>query len=199
MVVIRKFEVSHLNTNCYLVTKNNSGILIDAGENPTEIIYYVKDRGIELKAILATHGHFDHVLGVPELKKHLGEVIFYLHGNDEPLVKNDPRTSHISVDGYVKEGEMEFDGIRVKVIETPGHTLGSVTYLIENNLFTGDTLFNESIGRYDLGGDKALLKKSLKRLMELDDLLTVYPGHGFLTTLGYEKLHNPFLNGEIDW
>ena len=94
---------------------------------------------------------------------------------------------------------MEFDGIRVKVIETPGHTLGSVTYLIENNLFTGDTLFNESIGRYDLGGDKALLKKSLKRLMELDDLLTVYPGHGFLTTLGYEKLHNPFLNGEIDW
>lgn len=200
MIVVKKFEVGSLNTNCYLVIEGKRGILIDAGEDPEEIIQYIKSREIELEAILATHGHYDHILGVPTLKKYLGNVPFYLHKNDEKLVKSDYRTSSISADKYLEgEGELVFGNIKVKVIETPGHTLGSVSYLIGDSLFTGDTLFNESIGRYDLGGDKELLKKSLRKLMELDDSLTVYPGHGFFTTLGYEKLHNPFLNGEIEW
>ncbi|BCU69152.1 MBL fold metallo-hydrolase [Stygiolobus caldivivus] len=200
MVTVKKFEVGELNTNCYLVIEGNSGILIDAGENPGEIIGYIQSRDIKLRAILATHGHFDHILGIPEIKKYFDGVISYLHRNDKNLVRNDRRTHSIVIDRYIdREGELNFGQIKVKVIETPGHTLGSVTYLIDSYLFTGDTLFNESIGRYDLGGDKELLRKSLEKLKQMNDLLTVYPGHGFFTTLGYEKIHNPFLNGEIEW
>ncbi|MFP3225887.1 MAG: MBL fold metallo-hydrolase [Sulfolobaceae archaeon] len=198
MINIKRFELGDYFTNTYVVSKSSYAILIDAGDKPYEVINYIRDKGLELKAILATHGHFDHLMGVPEIKK-VFNVPLYLHIADEELVKRDHRTREVQIDYYLKEGDLIFGDIRVKVIETPGHTMGSVCFLIENSLFTGDTLFNENIGRYDLGGDKELLKRSLKRLIELDDLLDVYPGHGFITTLGYEKLHNPFLNGEINW
>lgn len=198
-MIIKRFVVGDYLTNTYLVISGNEAILIDVGENPIEVIEYLKNNDIKLKSIYATHGHFDHVLGVTEVKKYF-KVPLYIHKNDEELMKRDERTKNIEVDGYIKEGDIiKIGNEEIKVIETPGHTLGSVCYLTNDGIFTGDTLFNHSIGRYDIGGDKELLKKSLKRLMELDDGLTVYPGHGFLTTLGYEKLTNPFLNGEFDW
>jgi len=198
-MIIKRFIVGDYLTNTYLVISGNEAILIDVGENPIEVIEYLKNNDIKLRSIYATHGHFDHVLGVTEVKKHFN-IPFYIHKNDEELMKNDERTKNVEVDGYVKEGDIiKVGNDEIRVIETPGHTLGSVCYLTNDGIFTGDTLFNHSIGRYDIGGDKELLKKSLKRLMELDDGLIVYPGHGFLTTLGYEKLTNPFLNGEFDW
>jgi len=198
-MIIKRFIVGDYLTNTYLVISGNEAILIDVGENPIEVIEYLKNNDIKLKSIYATHGHFDHVLGVTEVKKYF-DVPFYIHKNDEELMKNDERTKNVKVNGYVKEGDIiKVGNDEIRVIETPGHTLGSVCYLTSDGIFTGDTLFNHSIGRYDIGGDKELLKKSLKRLMELDDGLIVYPGHGFLTTLGYEKLTNPFLNGEFDW
>ncbi|AAY79547.1 MBL fold metallo-hydrolase [Sulfolobus acidocaldarius] len=198
MVTVKRFEIGDYFTNSYLVIEEDDSILIDVGGDPSEILEYVRTNNINLKAILATHGHFDHVIGVPLIQRHF-KVPFYMNRKDEIILRYDSRTREINVDGDLKEGVINFGKILVKVIETPGHTLGSVSFMIEDNLFTGDTLFNENIGRYDLGGDREYLKKSLRRLMDLEDLLNVYPGHGFITTLGYEKLNNPFLNGEIDW
>ena len=198
-MIIKRFVVGNYSTNTYLLISDKDAILIDVGEDPIEVIEYIKTHEIKLRFIYATHGHFDHVLGVNQIKRHFG-VPFYIHKNDVELMKKDERTKNIEVDGYIKEGDIiKIGDEEIKIIETPGHTLGSVCYLTNEGIFTGDTLFNNSIGRYDLGGDKELLKNSLKRLMQLDDGLIVYPGHGFLTTLGYEKLMNPFLNGEFDW
>ena len=198
-MIIRRFVVGDYLTNTYLLISGNEAILIDVGQNPVEVIEYIKAHEIKLNSIYATHGHFDHVLGVTQIKSYF-DVPFYIHKNDTELMKKDERTRNIKIDGYVKEGDIIKVGEEeLKVIETPGHTLGSVCYLMNDGIFTGDTLFNNSIGRYDIGGDKEMLKRSLKRLMQLDDGLTVYPGHGFFTTLGYEKLTNPFLNGEFDW
>lgn len=198
-MIVKRFIVGDYSTNTYLLISGKDAILIDVGENPIEVIEYIKAHEIKLKSIYATHGHFDHVLGVNQIKDYFN-VPFYIHKNDAELMKKDERTRNIGVDGYIKEGDIiELGDEEIRVIETPGHTLGSVCYLTNDSIFTGDTLFNNSIGRYDLGGDKELLKKSLKRLMQLEDGLIVYPGHGLITVLGYEKLKNPFLNGEFDW
>jgi len=198
-MIIRRFVVGDYLTNTYLLISGKDAILIDAGQNPVEVIEYIKAHEIKLNSIYATHGHFDHVLGVTQIKSYF-DVPFYIHEKDEELMKKDERTKEIKIDGFVKEGDVVKIGEEeLRVIETPGHTLGSVCYLLNDGIFTGDTLFNNSIGRYDIGGDKELLKKSLKRLTQLDDGLTVYPGHGLFTTLGYEKITNPFINGEFDW
>jgi len=198
-MIIRRFVVGDYLTNTYLLISGNDAILIDVGQNPVEVIEYIKTHEIKLNSIYATHGHFDHVLGVTQIKSYF-DVPFYIHKNDVELMKKDERTKEIKIDGLVREGDIVKIGEEeLRIIETPGHTLGSVCYLMNDGIFTGDTLFNNSIGRYDIGGDKELLKKSLKRLTQLDDGLTVYPGHGFLTTLGYEKIMNPFINGEFEW
>ncbi|QGR17661.1 MBL fold metallo-hydrolase [Sulfurisphaera ohwakuensis] len=199
MMIVKRFILGEYSTNTYLVISGDEGILIDVAENPSEVIDYILTNNIKLKSIYATHGHFDHVLGVTEVKKYFN-VPFFLHRSDLHLLRRDERTKGIVPDGFIDEKSIiKIGNEELKVIETPGHTMGSVCYIFDDGIFTGDTLFNGSIGRYDLGGDKNLLKKSLNKLMELNDGLTVYPGHGFFTTLGYEKLTNPFLNGEFEW
>lgn len=198
-MIVRRFIVGNYSTNTYLIISGNEAIIIDPGEAPYEVIHYILSNGVKLKAIYATHGHFDHILGVKELKREFS-VPFHVNEKDLELIGRDERTHDIVPDGFIKEGDEIYVGTeKLRVIETPGHTLGSICFLTPDSIFTGDTLFNGSIGRYDLGGNKDLMKKSLKRLTSLGDWLTVYPGHGFFTTLGYEKLTNPFLNGEFDW
>ncbi|BFH72426.1 MBL fold metallo-hydrolase [Sulfurisphaera javensis] len=198
-MIVKRFIVGEYSTNSYLLISGNEAILIDVGDNPSEIVDYILSNNIRLKSIYATHGHFDHVLGVKQIKQYFN-VPFFVHKNDLKLINNDERTKDITVDGFVDENtKIQIGNEVLSVIETPGHTLGSVCYLFDEGIFTGDTLFNGSIGRYDLGGDKELLKKSLNKIMHLNDGLTVYPGHGFFTTLGYEKITNPFLNGEFEW
>lgn len=198
-MIIKYFTLGSYSTNTYLVISGNEAILIDIAENPSEVIDFIKKNDLKLKAIYATHGHFDHVLGVNEIKE-VFRVPFYINERDLKILREDARTSNIEVDGFIKEGDkIQIGNEYLTVLETPGHTMGSVCFLFEDGIFVGDTLFNGSIGRYDLGGDKELLKKSLNRILSLRDDLTVYPGHGLLTTIGYEKLTNPFLNGEFDW
>lgn len=198
-MIVKRFIVGEYSTNSYLVISNNEAVLIDLGGDPSSVIQYILENKIKLKAVYATHGHFDHVIGVQKLKE-VFKVHFHLHENDLGLLRRDERTKDIEVDSFVKENdEIKIGDETLKVIETPGHTLGSVCYLFNEGIFTGDTLFNGSIGRYDLGGNKEMLKKSINKIMQLDDTLTVYPGHGFFTTLGYEKLTNPFINGEFEW
>ncbi|MEM3832718.1 MAG: MBL fold metallo-hydrolase [Thermoprotei archaeon] len=210
---VKTFVIGPLNTNCYVVYEDKEAIIIDVGGDPTPIINFLDDELIRPKLILATHGHFDHVLGVSILKKKYS-IPFMIHSKDVTFLRNikgivknliemydvrsvlstldyveDPRP-----DSTFREGSIISVGkISLKVLETPGHTLGSSCFLSYNTLFSGDTLFKGSIGRMDFGGDVNLMKISLKKLKKLPDNFIVYPGHGPVTTLGYEKTTNQFL------
>ncbi|ARM75567.1 MBL fold metallo-hydrolase [Acidianus manzaensis] len=207
-MIIENFVSGPLNTNSYLLISNNEAIVIDAGGDMSELINYLKAKSITPKIIIATHGHFDHILGMPQLKKFYPSTLFIINEKDIDLVKDSKRMA-ISLgvemeeipfpDQFIKDGnKIILNDEELKIIETPGHTMGSICILTKNSIFTGDTLFNETVGRTDLGGSTDFLKNSLEKLKQLPDELIVYPGHGNFTTLGYEKLHNPFLNGEID-
>ena len=210
---VKTFVIGPLNTNCYVVYEDKEAIIIDVGGDPTPIINFLESKSIRPKLILATHGHFDHVLGVNILKKKYS-IPFMIHSKDVNFLRNTKEVvkNFIEIYGvedvlgtlnYVENPEpdrtfeegsiISVENISLKVLETPGHTLGSSCFLGHDVLFSGDTLFKGSIGRVDFGGDNKLMKISLRKIKELPDNLIVYPGHGPVTTLGYEKITNPFL------
>ncbi|NMA07457.1 MAG: MBL fold metallo-hydrolase [Ruminococcaceae bacterium] len=186
-----KIDVLHvgfLGTNCYIVTdKNKIGAVIDPGEEGDKIIRFIEKNGIDCRFVLLTHGHFDHVGALKEVLSATGAKLVASSADSE----NEMTPDIEAVEGLVvKVGDMDF-----KVLSTPGHSKDSVCYLTEEALFSGDTLFFESIGRTDFpGGDFGEMKKSLKKLrdMEIDDI-AVYPGHGASTDLKYERENNPFM------
>ena len=196
--MILKFVEGPLCDNNYLLynetTKN--ALLIDC-TNPSPAIDEAIDlNNLNLTAILLTHGHFDHILGVNYYRKKYGAKAF-IHKNDEPMVTN--INSYMAflgrydnyevpiIDGFL-ENEFSLDDEIIKVIHTPGHSKGSVCFLYNDKLFTGDTLFLESYGRTDLpSGSFEELKQSLSSLFTLDENLKVLPGHGDDTTIKHEK------------
>ncbi len=206
MLLIERIIVGSLMSNVYLVFDNvtNEGILIDAGDDADKIIEVIKKNNVEVKRIYATHGHFDHVLAIGELKDYL-ECKFYIHQDDSPIVEKAAESCRRLLgrgcsdpprpDGYVKDGDKITVGENViRVLHTPGHTPGSVSYLTDDVVFTGDTLFAGAIGRHDFpGGNLEQLLKSLNKLLNLPDHYSVYPGHGPSTTIGVERIYNPFI------
>ena len=179
--------------------------MIDASAFIPEIIASVKEFGVDVEYILLTHGHFDHIMGLTELKKALNAKAVICH---DDLIISDNINEFTRLFGglsesvpptyekFVKDGDIITVGdMQIKVIHTPGHTEGGVCYLIEDKLFSGDTLFRGSVGRTDLfGGSFEELLDSIKnKLFKLDDNITVYPGHGPVTTIGYEKKYNEIL------
>ncbi len=200
---IEKFVVGYLENNLYLIideaTKKTA--LIDATANAPEIAKKVTELGLDVEYILLTHGHFDHVLGVNELRKTLGAKAL-LHKADLLISDNINEYGRLfglgecdipEYDGFIEDAQVIKVGeLEIRVIFTPGHTQGGVCFLVENQLFSGDTLFQMSIGRTDLfGGDYETLAKSIKtKLFTLNENITVYPGHGDKTSIGYEKKHN---------
>jgi len=192
-----------IDANNYLIWDETSkeAALIDCSEFKDVIVEDIKEHNLNLKYILLTHGHFDHVMGINEMAEVTGAKVA-LNKSDTVLLDNIneyckllglpdveiPRHDMLLDDGTVlKLGNME-----IKSIYTSGHTEGGLCYLVENNLFSGDTLFRDCYGRTDLfGGDFSKIKVSLKDILfKLDNSITVYPGHGDSTTIGYEKLHN---------
>lgn len=153
------------------------------------------------RLILLTHGHFDHILAVGDLRSERAPVCIhredahYLTERDmfSPLIPYDPRPFDPADYVFDKEGSYTVAGFTFYVIPSPGHTKGGVCYLFEDNLFTGDTLFNGSIGTLDFGGDESDMRASLKMLCNLPGDYTVYPGHNGKTTLSDEIATNPFL------
>lgn len=184
MVEIKKFVLGALENNVYLLIKEKDAVLIDC-KQPAVILRYLEKNGLKLKMILLTHGHFDHVHGLEEIKEKTGAEVL-VNKKDVGLQYG----GEIAADIFFTDGQrLKFGGEEIKVIFTPGHTPGSVCFLTGNHLFSGDTLFKQGVGRTDLPGGNALeLEKSLQRVLALPPETKVYPGHGEETTVGKEKL-----------
>ena len=206
-MLIDRVVVGLLQTNSYIVFDKYSskGVVIDAGGEPRKIMDRIREREIEIEGIYATHCHFDHILAVRELKEALG-CKFYVHRADEEVLKRSVEDVELYLgvssfdppkpDGYIDDGdEIRIGRNILKVLHTPGHTPGSVSYVFDGGVFTGDTLFAGSIGRTDMfGGDIELLVKSvIEKLFKLPDQYAIYPGHGPTSTIGIEKKFNPYV------
>lgn len=209
MEVIKK-SLGQMGTNCYVVWDENTleAAVIDPGFEDQRINDIINENKLKVKYILLTHGHFDHLGGVNQIKKLTGAKVL-IHENDAHCLL-DPRRN-LSVlagmsmvldpaDSYLKETEtISLGEVVIQVIHTPGHSKGGVCLLAEDQLFAGDTLFNTSIGRTDFAdGDLDELLNGIEaKLFILDDATTVLPGHGENTTIGYERMNNPFLKGRF--
>jgi glyoxylase-like metal-dependent hydrolase (beta-lactamase superfamily II) len=192
--------------NAYVLTQDNqTAIVIDPAQ--PRIAEEVKKLGLEVKYVLLTHCHFDHVGGVPALQKAGAKVVCSRKEKEDIVGKygdlfdlfGAPRVAYTVNTTFEDGEELDLCGLRVKTLVTPGHTSGSACYLIsdgdEQALFTGDTLFAGTIGRTDFPtGDMATIIQSLKRLMTLDESLPIYAGHEEDTSIGQEKRTNPFLD-----
>ena len=181
-------------TNCYLVSdENGDTAVIDPGYTPEAILAAARERGLTIRAVLLTHGHFDHVGGVRGVAE-AARCPVWLCEADTVLPERLTAGPLYYTDTYADGDTVEVGSLRFTVLETPGHTPGSVCLLCENVLFSGDTLFAGSCGRVDLaGGVPAKMGTSLKRLAELPGNYAVLPGHGPATTLDAERADNPYL------
>ena len=206
MINIDKLIVGPLSTNCYLVYDSDGNtVIIDPGGDLELIVDRLKRRNLKPIAIIATHAHFDHILEVESLIRRYN-IDFYLHKLDVNLLEYSARMYKLwfGVSNWKppkptviidNEPTLEFTrSLRFKVLHTPGHSPGSICLIIDNHIFTGDTLFQGSIGRVDLeGGSMESMRLSLKKLMKLPDNMIVHPGHGPDTTIGIEKRTNIYL------
>lgn len=202
-MVLHRFSLGELVTNAYVLFNEEEGkaVLFDAPAEPETILNYLEKHGIVLEYIFLTHAHFDHIMALDDLKKSTGAKVVvheleerYL--NDNGLNLSEKPLPHLSADILVTDGDViDFCGTQIKVIHTPGHTLGGVCYLFDETLISGDTLFLKSIGRFDfpLGSFEEEITSIKEKLMILPDTVKVYPGHGFSTSIGKERKENPYL------
>lgn len=199
--LLKRFVVGLLETNCYLVADalTKEACLIDPGSGPYPIKNFIKKEGLDLKFIINTHGHGDHIganafFGVP----------IFIHKLDKDFLKDPGRNmSRLFMTGIVspwaekllEEGDiLSLGGLELKVLHTPGHTPGSVSLVLDGVVFTGDALFAGSIGRTDFeyGDQDQLIRSITQKLLTLEDDTVIYPGHGEPSTIGEEKKSNPF-------
>lgn len=202
-IAIEKIANGELKENCYVVSNSDMDcIIIDPGDEADRIIGVIEDKKLNVLAILNTHGHYDHIGAVAGLKNHF-KVPFYIHSADRKLVKsanlyiklfNGKNAIVIpEMDDFFdnKESTMYFGRIQIHIVETPGHTNGSICLLINNHLFTGDTLFKGSVGRVDFpGGSAKKLRNSLNILSKLPGTTTIHPGHGGDSSIEQEVCNN---------
>jgi len=204
---VERLVVGPLEANCYVVTDGTGeGIVIDPGGQPETILAAIKRLKANIKYIILTHGHLDHAVGLPQVKASAGALVA-LHSDDIPLLNDRTLSAWLGMslprmpppDIKLQDWqEIRAGELSLTVLHTPGHTPGGICLLGEGVLFSGDTLFQNSIGRADLpGGDQDTLTQNIQtRLMILPDDTIVYPGHGPPTTIGQERRYNPFLQGE---
>lgn len=196
-----------LDTNTYIVSDGKDCIIIDAGNTAQSILQVLKKHDWTAKYLILTHGHYDHIFYADEIRKTTGAQLI-IHSDDVEFLENpffngaamfEPTTVSRPEKTVSTDETLEVGSMKVKFIHTPGHTPGCMCILVENSLFTGDTLFSGSIGRTDFpGGDFAEIIDSIKtKLLTLDESVVVYPGHGPKSTIAKEKKTNPFLTGRI--
>lgn len=205
MINIKK-PVGLMGVNCYILGDKNEAIIIDPGSDADGIVNTLNDNEIVAKYIVLTHCHFDHIMAVDKLIEKTGVKLIACQNEKENLLRSDINYTNrysrkpveLTADIYVKDGDVIKSGkYEFKIIETPGHTSGGMCLYCENEgiLVSGDTLFFASVGRCDLAtGNEAELVKSIKtKLFVLPDNVSILPGHGENTTIGYEKVNNPYI------
>jgi glyoxylase-like metal-dependent hydrolase (beta-lactamase superfamily II) len=208
MIKFKKVRTGAIDENCYLVYDADIkyAAIIDPGENANQIINVIESENLKPEILINTHGHYDHVIADDKIRLKY-KVPLAVHKDDvEMLADSEKNYSFISgIPVSIKKPEILLEDsqevklsfITFKVLSTPGHSKGSICLLFESYLFTGDTLFAGAIGRTDLwSGDSEELLKSLEKLKKLNPYITVCPGHGSMTTIANEIIHNPFLKPE---
>ena len=204
---ILNFVLGMVGTNCYLVVNEEEKqcILIDPAVYSGEIAEQIRREGLDLRAILLTHGHFDHIMGIDGFRKEFPEIPVYAHREEEALLKDASMNASLefgrqytfSGAAYAEDGDvLDLAGMQFRVIHTPGHTIGGCCYYLQEEkvLFSGDTLFRESIGRTDFptGNGGQLMRSIREKLFTLPEETAVYPGHMERTMIGDEKKYNPY-------
>ncbi len=204
---VEKYVVGPVQTNCYFAVNADTKeiLVIDPGESPDYLAQKIETGGYRPAAILLTHGHFDHAAGAESLAKHFG-IPVYAHEEEKAVLESEEKNAswmigesrRFCADLFLKdEQELELAGFHIRVLYTPGHTIGGCCYYFpyEETVFSGDTLFSGSVGRTDLPtGSMAQLVGSIKKkLVPLPDKTAVYPGHGEETTMEAERMYNPYL------
>lgn len=205
-----ELTVGMVMTNCYIGYNDDTreAFIVDPGDDARRISQAVREQKLNVKGILLTHGHFDHIMAVPELKEEFGAPV-YAHEAEEALLEDTQmnlsapwvgRALSLSAERLLKDGErLELAGFEIQAIHTPGHTAGGVSYYLaaEQVLFSGDTLFRGSYGRVDLptasGAD--IVRSINEKLLPLPEETAVYPGHERETTIGHERKYNPLSRG----
>ncbi|ATD55337.1 MBL fold metallo-hydrolase [Clostridium chauvoei] len=198
-MIIKTIPAGSLQANCYIVMdeETKEAVVMDPGGDADWIIKEIETLGANIKYILLTHAHADHDGGVVDLKKKY-DVPVYMHKEEEMYMEKDnfvfgkiPKFYSFIEDG----DELNIGSLKIKCIHTPGHTKGGLCFLIEDKVFTGDTLFQGSIGRTDFsGGDFNEIIRSINdKLLVLPNNVEVYPGHGPKSTIIFERMRNPFL------
>ncbi|MBP7796582.1 MAG: MBL fold metallo-hydrolase [Elusimicrobiales bacterium] len=197
MIKIKQIKVGKMDNLMYIVSGAVSFIVIDPSWGFDEIENYISETGKTLKAVLLTHGHFDHTMDIRKIRDAHKDVDFYISERDLVFIDYKFDFKFLSDDQILK-----IDDIEVKTIHTPGHSAGGYCFLIGKYLFTGDTLFQGLCGRVDLPySDPEEMRKSLLKLSELDDSTVVFPGHSYnslKTTIGAEKKDNIYMRSAND-
>ena len=206
---VRGVVVGLFQENCWIVGSRRRGeaVVIDPGDEPEEILALARDMGVKITRVLASHAHLDHIMAARDIVEATGAP-FLLHAEDVGIAENMPLSARMwlghdvapapTPDAFPVDGQdIEVAGVTLRVIHTPGHTPGSLSLYAADArlLFSGDTLFRESIGRTDLpGGNTETIMASIRqRLYSLPDDTRVLPGHMQETTIGHEREHNPFV------
>ena len=207
MLNIKKFNTGLYDVNTYVIWDNETSdcAVIDWGGDFELVNEFLTSNNLNLNFVLNTHGHFDHIMADDEIQKKLG-VPIYAHKDDTDLIAYLPVQLKMfgimegveapEIEHFVEDDDiLKLGNYEIKVIHTPGHSQGGVCYLIDNNLFSGDTLFLECIGRTDFpyGNQQQLINSIKTKLLILPDEVKVFPGHGDDTTIAHEKQFNDFL------
>jgi glyoxylase-like metal-dependent hydrolase (beta-lactamase superfamily II) len=212
-MILKSLIVGPIAANCYILGDENTkqGVIIDPGSEADRVLEMVKETGLTIKFIIATHGHFDHTAAVGPLKNSLG-CDFLLHQEDIPFVRHAKEAARAwgfdidqvpDPDKFLKDGDiLNLGGLELKIIHTPGHSPGGISIHLarEKVLFTGDTLFQGSIGRTDLqlGSMEDLIRSIKEKLYVLPDDTVAFCGHGDQTTIGEEKKYNFFVRSNSE-
>ena len=204
-MIIRTLAVGSMQANCYILEceETRAAIVLDPGDDGAQILSVIGEYQLQLKLIVNSHAHIDHIAANSDLKKKTSAPLC-IHSADADMLVNPQKNlsffigrpvSSPAPDRLLADGDvLEAGTLRLKVIHTPGHSPGSICLLGDGYIITGDLLFAGGIGRYDFPGSSyGELVDSLRKVMTLDDDLIIYPGHGPTSTIGEERLTNPFL------